>query len=447
MIEAVGHQYWSTYFRTLDRLLAPGGKVGIQAILMPHDRMLATRRTLHLDQQVHLPGRLPPSVAVIDEISRTHTSLRVAERLAFGQSLRRDAAALGRRRSGAASRRVRHLGFDAPSCGCGTSTSSTPARASRPATSTSSRSSWSARSNWRRAWYVADSSQRQGCWLWSRNGSRRHSDHHAAAHRGRDPARRLRHLAAARRGVLRGHADGARGRVPAPRHRDDVPQRGRGRSRDRRERRGARRAVRDHQVQPERRRPAGRSWSRASRRWDHHAHLWLVHAPPTTTYGSGRASWPRKPPGRRATSGSATPARPGGPRPRGHGRAARGEPDRVAPVPVRRPGRRRPRVARCGPRGVQRPGGRPLRDPVVTRIADEVGRTPAQVLVRWHVQHDFVVIPAPRRPSGCGPTPTSAASSSRPTRWPPSTVWAAADSMDAVTAAFDAMPRRVLPAR
>ena len=37
--------------------------------------------------------------------------------------------------------------------------------------------------------------------------------------------------------------------------------------------------------------------------------------------------------------------------------------------------------------------GGSLRDPVVTRIADEVGRTPAQVLVRWHVQHDFVVIP------------------------------------------------------
>jgi diketogulonate reductase-like aldo/keto reductase len=37
--------------------------------------------------------------------------------------------------------------------------------------------------------------------------------------------------------------------------------------------------------------------------------------------------------------------------------------------------------------------GGSLRDPVVTRVADEVGRTPAQVLVRWHVQHDFVVIP------------------------------------------------------
>src|SRR4051812_42819243 len=32
MVEAVGHEYWSTYFRTIDRVLAPGGRVGIQAI-------------------------------------------------------------------------------------------------------------------------------------------------------------------------------------------------------------------------------------------------------------------------------------------------------------------------------------------------------------------------------------------------------------------------------
>jgi hypothetical protein len=43
MIEAVGEPYWPAYFATLDRLLAPGGRVGLQAITMPHDRMLATR--------------------------------------------------------------------------------------------------------------------------------------------------------------------------------------------------------------------------------------------------------------------------------------------------------------------------------------------------------------------------------------------------------------------
>ena len=34
-----------------------------------------------------------------------------------------------------------------------------------------------------------------------------------------------------------------------------------------------------------------------------------------------------------------------------------------------------------------------LSDGVVTGIATQVGRTPAQVVVRWHVQHGVVVIP------------------------------------------------------
>jgi diketogulonate reductase-like aldo/keto reductase len=37
--------------------------------------------------------------------------------------------------------------------------------------------------------------------------------------------------------------------------------------------------------------------------------------------------------------------------------------------------------------------GRHLRSPVVAEIAEEVGRTPAQVLVRWCIQRDTIVIP------------------------------------------------------
>ena len=42
MIEAVGWQYWQTYFETIDQVLAPGGRAAIQAITMPQDRMRAT---------------------------------------------------------------------------------------------------------------------------------------------------------------------------------------------------------------------------------------------------------------------------------------------------------------------------------------------------------------------------------------------------------------------
>ncbi|GAB3792564.1 SAM-dependent methyltransferase [Nocardioides ungokensis] len=111
MIEAVGHQYWSTYFETIDRVLAPGGKVAIQAITMPHDRMLATRNTYTWINKYIFPGGFLPSVEVIDQITRRRTGLRITDRLSMGahyaETLRRwDDAFL------AASEQVRALGFD-----------------------------------------------------------------------------------------------------------------------------------------------------------------------------------------------------------------------------------------------------------------------------------------------------------------------------------------------
>jgi cyclopropane-fatty-acyl-phospholipid synthase len=85
MIEAVGHEYWSTYFRTLDRLLAPGGRVAIQAITMPHDRMLATRRTWTWINKYIFPGGFLPSVEAIEQVAGDETSLRMSDRLSFGQ--------------------------------------------------------------------------------------------------------------------------------------------------------------------------------------------------------------------------------------------------------------------------------------------------------------------------------------------------------------------------
>ncbi len=84
MIEAVGHEFWDTYFRTIDHVLAPGGKVAIQAITMPHDRMLATRGTHTWINKYIFPGGFLPSVEVIDQITREETSLRLVGRLDFG---------------------------------------------------------------------------------------------------------------------------------------------------------------------------------------------------------------------------------------------------------------------------------------------------------------------------------------------------------------------------
>lgn len=84
MIEAVGFDYWTTYFQTIDRVLAPGGKVAIQAITMPHDRMLATRNTYTWINKYIFPGGFLPSVQVIDEITRESTALRMQEPFSMG---------------------------------------------------------------------------------------------------------------------------------------------------------------------------------------------------------------------------------------------------------------------------------------------------------------------------------------------------------------------------
>ena len=85
MIEAVGWEFWGTYFRTIDDRLAPGGRAGVQAILMPHDRMLATRNTWTWINKYIFPGGFLPSVEAIDEVTRAETTLRVTGRTSFGQ--------------------------------------------------------------------------------------------------------------------------------------------------------------------------------------------------------------------------------------------------------------------------------------------------------------------------------------------------------------------------
>ena len=113
MIEAVGHEYWPTYFETIDRVLAPGGKVAIQAITMPHDRMLATRSTpTRGSTSTSSPAASCPRCEAIErDHPRAHRA--AGHRPAVVRpALRRDAAAVGRARSWPRRDRVRALGFD-----------------------------------------------------------------------------------------------------------------------------------------------------------------------------------------------------------------------------------------------------------------------------------------------------------------------------------------------
>jgi len=76
MIEAVGEKYWPVYFDVIERRLAPGGVGVVQAIVMPHERMLATRNTFSWVQKYIFPGGLIPSIRVIEDITAQHTGLR-----------------------------------------------------------------------------------------------------------------------------------------------------------------------------------------------------------------------------------------------------------------------------------------------------------------------------------------------------------------------------------
>ena len=111
MIEAVGEKYWPTYVRTLDRLLAHGGRIGLQAITMRHDRMVAGRHSYTWMHKYVFPGGLIPSVRAIEENLARHTSLRVTERLDFGQHYAQTLR-LWRERFAERADEVGRLGFD-----------------------------------------------------------------------------------------------------------------------------------------------------------------------------------------------------------------------------------------------------------------------------------------------------------------------------------------------
>lgn len=89
MIEAVGEKYWATYFESIDRLLAPGGRFGLQAITMGHDEMIATQNAYTWIHKYVFPGGIIPSVKSIEDNLRLHTGLEILERRDFGPNYAR----------------------------------------------------------------------------------------------------------------------------------------------------------------------------------------------------------------------------------------------------------------------------------------------------------------------------------------------------------------------
>jgi cyclopropane-fatty-acyl-phospholipid synthase len=111
MIEAVGEEYWPSYFRAIDAALAPGGRVAIQAILMSHQRLVETRNSYGWIHKHIFPGGVIPSMRAIEETCAAHTTLRITDRRELGvhyaQTLRR-----WRNRFDEEWARLSELGFD-----------------------------------------------------------------------------------------------------------------------------------------------------------------------------------------------------------------------------------------------------------------------------------------------------------------------------------------------
>lgn len=110
MFEAVGEQYWPTYFSSVSRLLKPGGKAAIQSIVIDHELFDRYRKSTDFIQQYIFPGGMLPSKEIFEQLANKH-GLEVVERLDFG----RDYAETLRRWRVAFMDKLHHikpLGFD-----------------------------------------------------------------------------------------------------------------------------------------------------------------------------------------------------------------------------------------------------------------------------------------------------------------------------------------------
>lgn len=77
MIEAVGHQYFDTFFRRCGELLAPGGTMVLQAITIDDRQYAAARDSVDFIKRHVFPGCCIPSVSVLAQSAARASTLRI----------------------------------------------------------------------------------------------------------------------------------------------------------------------------------------------------------------------------------------------------------------------------------------------------------------------------------------------------------------------------------
>jgi len=76
MIEAVGHEYLPTYFRTCSDRLKPDGLFAFQAITIPDQRYESYRRSVDFIQKYVFPGGFLPSVGALSAAVGKYTDMQ-----------------------------------------------------------------------------------------------------------------------------------------------------------------------------------------------------------------------------------------------------------------------------------------------------------------------------------------------------------------------------------
>ncbi|MFA9285396.1 class I SAM-dependent methyltransferase [Comamonas sp. SY3] len=110
MFEAVGHEYWGSYFQTLRQCLKPGGRACVQSITLRNDLFARYLHSTDFIQQYIFPGGLLPSTEAFEQ-EALRAGLVVEHKLHFGsdyaETLRRWRDAFERQLDA-----VRDQGFD-----------------------------------------------------------------------------------------------------------------------------------------------------------------------------------------------------------------------------------------------------------------------------------------------------------------------------------------------
>ncbi|MGE0350812.1 class I SAM-dependent methyltransferase [Hydrogenophaga sp.] len=110
MVEAVGREYWPTYFQTVSRLLKPGGRACIQSIVIDDDHFERYIQGTDFIQQYIFPGGCLPCPREF-RAQAAQAGLEMVDEFAFGRDYARTLA-IWREHFLQQKERVVQLGFD-----------------------------------------------------------------------------------------------------------------------------------------------------------------------------------------------------------------------------------------------------------------------------------------------------------------------------------------------